>query len=172
MFSLERNENVVCENCGIQTTQINLAPHKQKYSVEALYCTECPNFSTSSLDNLIYHVAKENSSPKIVVIFKCKLFYEEFSGSQALRQHKKSQHGVQIRSFNKDLGSFSEEVESNELKKELRACENFLIDSEFKKQRYALFKFSMSGFKNSLVIDKLNYVFKELKCAAKINFAF
>ena len=35
-----------------------------------------------------------------------------------------------------------------------------------------VFNFAMSSFDMSLLNDKLDYVFKELKCAAKINLAF
>ena len=35
-----------------------------------------------------------------------------------------------------------------------------------------VFNFAMSSFDMSLLNDKLNYVFKELKCAAKVNLAF
>ena len=38
--------------------------------------------------------------------------------------------------------------------------------------RHRVFKFAMSSFDISLLKDKLDYVFKELKCAAKVNIAF
>ena len=38
--------------------------------------------------------------------------------------------------------------------------------------RHRVFNFAMSYFDISLLNDKLDYVFKELKCAAKVNFAF
>ena len=41
-----------------------------------------------------------------------------------------------------------------------------------KKGRHRVFKFGMSSFSISLLNDKLDYVFKELKCAAKVNLAF
>ena len=37
---------------------------------------------------------------------------------------------------------------------------------------HRVFNFAMSSFDMSLLIDKLDYVFKELKCAAKVNLAF
>ena len=38
--------------------------------------------------------------------------------------------------------------------------------------RHRVFYFAMSSFDMSLLNDKLDYVFKELKCAAKVNLAF
>ena len=38
--------------------------------------------------------------------------------------------------------------------------------------RHRVFNFAMSSFDMSLLNDKLDYVFKELKCAAKVNLAF
>ena len=38
--------------------------------------------------------------------------------------------------------------------------------------RHRVFNFVMSSFNMSLLNDKLDYVFKKLKCAAKVNLAF
>ena len=38
--------------------------------------------------------------------------------------------------------------------------------------RHRVFNFAMSSFDISLLNDKLNYVFKELKCAAKVKLEF
>ena len=38
--------------------------------------------------------------------------------------------------------------------------------------RHRVFNFAMSWFENPLLNDKLDYVFKELKSAAKLNLAF
>ena len=42
MLSLNRNEKVLCETCGTQTTKPNLARHKKRCSVGTLYCTTVP----------------------------------------------------------------------------------------------------------------------------------
>ena len=86
--SLNRNEKVTCVNCGAQTTKLNLARHKKRCSVGTLYCTQCPNFSTESQNNLIYHIAKKHSAPKPDVTFNCKFCYQEFPGFYALRKHR------------------------------------------------------------------------------------
>ena len=47
-----------------------------------------------------------------------------------------------------------------------------MTDTELENGRHRVFNFAMSSFDMSLVNDKLDYVFKELKCAAKSNLAF
>ena len=49
---------------------------------------------------------------------------------------------------------------------------NNLTDTEMENGRHRVFDFAMSSFDMSLLKDKLDYVFKELKCAAKVNLAF
>ena len=78
MPSFLRKQNVPCEHCG------------------TFYCTQCPNFSTFSQDDLNYHVAKKPSVPKSSITYKCKLCHTEFPGFYAVRQHKNTQHGTQI----------------------------------------------------------------------------
>ena len=96
MPSLNRYEKVSCEKCRTQTTKLNLARHRKSCSTGTLYCTQCPNFSTKSQNDLNYQIAKKQSAPKLDVTFKCKLFYPEFPGFYASHQHKNTQHGMQI----------------------------------------------------------------------------
>ena len=80
MPSLIRKEKITCANCGTQTTRNNFVRHKKRCSAGTLYCTHCPNFSTKSLGDLNYHIAKKHSAPKPDVTFKCKICYQEFPG--------------------------------------------------------------------------------------------
>ena len=61
MPALDRNVKVTCGNCGTQVTKINLSRHKKRCSAGTLYCTQCPNFSTLSQDDLNYHITKQHS---------------------------------------------------------------------------------------------------------------
>ena len=85
MLSVFRKEKITCENCGTQTTRNNVVRHKKRCSVGTLYCTQCPNFSTKSQNDLNYHIAKKQSAPKPDITFKCKLCFQEFPGFYALR---------------------------------------------------------------------------------------
>ena len=96
MPSLNRNEKVTCENCCTQTTKLNLARHKKSCSAGTLSCIQCPNFSTKFQSDLNCHIAKKHSAPKPDNTFKCKLCYQESPGLYALRQHRNTQHAMQI----------------------------------------------------------------------------
>ena len=174
MPSLNRNEKITCDNCGTQTTKLNLARHKKRCSVGTLYCIQCPNFSTKSQSDLNYHIYKKHNGPKPDVTFKCKLWFAEFPGFYALRQHKNIQQGTQIGfgASNIDVEDIVGDVDDQSLREELESCKHFLTDTEMENGRHRVFNFAMSSFDISLLNDKLDYVFKELNCAAKINLAF
>ena len=72
---LNRNEKVTCENCGVQITKLNLARHKKRCSTGTLYCTQCPNFSTLSQDDLNYHIAKQHSAAGPSKTYKSNLYH-------------------------------------------------------------------------------------------------
>ena len=83
--SLITKEKIACENCGTQTSRNNIVRHKRSCLVETLYCTQRPNFSTTSQVDLKYHIAKNHSAPKSDATYKCKLCYQEFPEFYALR---------------------------------------------------------------------------------------
>ena len=167
---LNRYEKVTCENCGTQTTKLNLARHKKRCLVGTLYCTQCPKTSAKSQNDLKYHIAKKHSD----ITFKCKVWYAEFSGFYALRQCKNTQHGTQMGfgASNIDVEDIVADVDDQSLIEELEPCKHFLTDTEMDKGRHRVFNFAMSSFDIPLLNDKLDYVFKELKSAAKVNLAF
>ena len=64
------------------------------------------------------------------------------------------------------------DVDDQSLREELESCKHFLTDTEMENGRHRVLKFAMSSFDMSSLNDKLDFVFKELKCAAKVNLAF
>ena len=102
---------------------------------------------------------------------KCKICFKKFSGFHALRQHKTSEHVVQMKSAEFDVNNLLENDDA-ELKEELQACQHFLVASDLEKGRHRVFNFAMSTFENTLNIMKLDLVFNGLKGAAKVNLAF
>ena len=64
------------------------------------------------------------------------------------------------------------DVDDQSLREELESCKHFLTDTEMENGRHRVFNYAMSSFDMSLLNDKLDYVFKGLKCAAKVNLAF
>ena len=171
MPALDRNVKVTCGKCGTSVTKKHLTRHKSSCSDGTLYCANCPNFSTKSRDDLHYHIAKKHAIPALKNAHKCKICFKEFSGFYALRQHKRREQGLQMKSAEFDVSNFLEE-ENADLKEELQAFQHFLIDSELEKGRHRVFNFAMSTFDNSLIDKKLDLVFEGLECAAKVNFAF
>ena len=64
------------------------------------------------------------------------------------------------------------DVDDQSLREELESCKHILTDTEMENRKHRVFNFAMSSFDMSLLNVKLDYVFKELKCAAKVNLAF
>ena len=174
MPSLNRNEKVTCDNCGTQTTKPNLARHKRRCPAGTLYCTQCPNFSTKSQNDLNYHIAKKHIVPKLDVTFKCKFCYQKIPGFFALRQHRNTQHGMPIGSGTRDVDVEHKggDVEVQRLREELRSCQHFMVDSEVERARQNVFNYAIENLNAEIVDKQLNRFFSNLKCAAKVNLAF
>ena len=64
------------------------------------------------------------------------------------------------------------DVDDQGLREGLESCKDFLTDTEMENGRHRVFNFAMLSFNIPLFNDKLDYVSKELKCAAKVNLAF
>ena len=64
------------------------------------------------------------------------------------------------------------DVDDQSLREELEACKHSLTDTEMENGSYRVLNFVKSSLDISLLNDRLDYVFKELKCAAKVNLAF
>ena len=174
MPSSNRYEKVICENCGTQTTKLNLARLKKRWSAGTLYCTQCPNFSTKSQNDMNNQIPKKHSAPKLDVTFKCELCYQEFPGFYASRQHRNTQHGKQVRSGTKDvyLEHIVEDVEDHRSREELRPCQHFMVDSKLERARHKVLNHAVETLNETIVNEKLDHFFINLNCAAKVNPAF
>ena len=169
--SLNQYEKAKSENCGAQTTKLNLARHRKRCSVGSLYCTQCPNFSTTSQVDSNYHVVKIHATPRVKSIHKCKICFREFPGFYAMRQHQTIEHGIQLRSAEFDVNNLFKDDDAD-LKEKLQEGEHFLVEFELEKGRHRVFNFTMSTSENYLINKKLDLVFKGLNCAAKVILAF
>ena len=85
-----------------------------------------------------------------------------------------AQHGTQIGfgASNINVEELVGDVDDQSLREELETCKHFLSGTEVENGRHRVFNFAMSSFDLSLLNDKLDYIFKELKSAAKVNIAF
>ena len=174
MTSLIQKEEITYETCGTQTTRNNIVRHKKRCSVGTLYCTQCPNFSTKSQNDLSYHIAKKHGAPKPDITYKFKLRYQEFSVFYALRQHKNTQHGLQIGSRLRDVDveHIVGNVEDHSLREDLRSCQHFLVDSELEGATRKVINYAVETVNETIVNEKLDHFFSNLKRAAKVNLAF
>ena len=124
---IRKGKKITCENCGTQTTRNNIVRHKKRCSAGTLYCTQRPNFSKLSQDDLKNHVAKKHSVPRPSKTYKCKLCHAEFPGFYALRQHKNTQHGTQngFGVSNCDVEDLVGDVDDQSLREELEIGKKF-----------------------------------------------
>ena len=168
MPSLNRYREVTCENCGTQTTPLNLACHNKSCSAGILYCIQCPNFSTKSQNELNYHNAKKHSATKPDVTFKCKLCYQKFPGFYVL--HRNTQHGMQIGSGTRDVDVelIVGDVEDHSLREDLRSWQHFLLE----RTRHKVFNYGVETLNETIVNEKPDHFFNSLEHAAKMNLAF
>ena len=97
--------------------------------------------------------------------------YQEFPGFYALHQHRKAQHGIQIGSGNRDV-NLEHMNEDQSLRKELRSCQHFLVNSELESARHKLFNYAVEALNETIVNEKLDHFRNNLKCAAKEKLAF
>ena len=149
------------------------ASHKEKFNRNPLLYP-MPQLFNIVPDDLNYHVAKKHCVPRPSITYKCKLCHAEFPDFYALRQHENSRHGTQVGfgARNIDVEDIVGDVDDQSLREELESCKHFLTDTEMEKGRHRVFNFAMSSFEISLLNDKVDYVFKDPKCAAKNNLAF
>ena len=171
MPALNRSEEITCDNCGTHTTKKNILRHKTRCSIGTLSCTQCPNFSTNSQADLTYHNAKKHATSRLKITHNCQTCLKGVSGFYALRQHKTSEHGIQMKSAEFDVKIFLE-IDDADLKEELQVCQHSLVDADLEKGKHHVFNFAMSTFDNSLINKKMDLVFEGLKCAAKDDLAF
>ena len=64
------------------------------------------------------------------------------------------------------------DVEDHRLREELRFSQHFLVDSELEWARHKVFNYAVETLNETIVIEKFDQFFNNLKCAAKVNLAF
>ena len=99
---------------------------------------------------------------------------QNFPGFCALRQHRNTQHRTQIGTGTRDvdLEHIVGDVEDHSLREELRSCQHFLVVSELERARHKVFNYAVETLNETIVNEKLDHFFTNLKCAAKVNLAF
>ena len=64
------------------------------------------------------------------------------------------------------------DVEDHRLREELRSCQNFSVDSELESTRNKVFNYAVETLNETIVNEKLDHFFNNLKCATNVNLAF
>ena len=136
-----------------------------------MYCPKCPNFSTTSKDDLKFHIANKHSAAGSKNSHTCKECQAEFPGCYALRQHKNTQLGTQIGfgTNNIDVEDIVGDVDDQSLKEELQSCRHFLVDAEIEKERHRVFNFVVNNLTAQVIEEKLDRVLDKLKCVPKLK---
>ena len=76
------------------------------------------------------------------------------------------------RTRNADVEHIVGDVEDHSLREELRSCQHFLVHSELEKARHKVFNYAVETLNETIVNEKLDHFFNNLKCAAEVNVAF
>ena len=64
------------------------------------------------------------------------------------------------------------DVDDHKLREELRSCQHFLVDSEHERARHKVFNYTTENLNETIVNEKLDHFFNNLKCAANVSLAF
>ena len=62
--------------------------------------------------------------------------------------------------------------EDHRLREKLRSCQHFLVDSEPERVRHKVFNYAVETLNETTVNRKIDHLFNNLNCAAKVNLAF
>ena len=124
MPGLNRNEEVTCKNCGIQTTKMNIVRHSTRFSAGTFTDLSFTNFSTKSWAKIKYHIAKKHSKATARVVNKSKICDQDFYSLHLLQEQKRKEHGAQRGSGAQivDVAQLMGDVCDNRLKEELETC--------------------------------------------------
>ena len=167
LTSLNRIENVTCENCGTEITKRNLARHKKNSSAIRLYCTQCPNFSTKSRAKMNYQISKKQYIATAKVVHRCKICDKSFHSFHLLRELKPKKRGAHRSSGAVKVNNahVMGDIDDKSLKDFLETCKHFLVDSEIENERRRVYISAMNTMDPKRLLEKL-VVFDSLKCGA------
>ena len=154
--------------------KLNLARHNKSCSAGTLYCSQRPSFCRKPQNDLIYFIAEKHSIPKPEVTFKCKLCYQRFLGFYALRQHRNTQHGMQIGSRTTDVNvvHIVGDFENHSLREELPSCQHSWWTPNLKGPGTQILQWRSGNSQRNNSERKTWSFFNILKCAAKLNLVF
>ena len=109
MPDLEGNVKVTGGYCGNSVTKQHLSRHKSHCSGGTMYCPNSPNFFNKSIDDINFSIFNKHATTRVKNTHNCKNSFKESSGFYAMRQHKTSEHGNQMKSAVFDVNNLRED---------------------------------------------------------------
>ena len=177
MPAKDRNLSVNCEKCGKSVVETNIARHRKTCTMGTLSCKKknC-NFATKNNAELSYHIAKAHGARVRNTLNKCVVCQKQFPSFYSLQLHRKKAHQASTKVGSSSTKRVCEIMEKNDndsesLKEELAACQHLLDDMHAEHGRQEVFNFSLLNLDTKEINEKLNEIFANLNCAAKINIA-
>ena len=177
MPAKDRNLSINCEKCGKFVVKAHIARHRKTCMMGTLYCMKrnC-NFATKNAAELSYHIAKAHGAKIRNTLKKCVVCQKQFLSFYSLQLHRKKVHQASAKIGSSSTNRVREimqkvDNDSESLKEELAACQHLLDDMHAEHGRQEVFNFSLSDLDTKEVNKKLDEVFANLNCAAKINLA-
>ena len=173
MPALDCNEQITFDKCGTQTTKNSIVRHKTRCLAGSLYCTQCPNFQTTSQADLNYLIAKKHNAAGPKNNHTCKESSIEFPRIYSLRHHKQRYHKAETTRSAEiaDMQSLADAGDDKNLEEVLQSWRHFLVDSEIQKGRHSVFNFAVNNHTAQVIEENLDRVLDNQKCAAKPNSA-
>ena len=115
-----------------------------------------------------YNVAKKHAEPSLKQSTFCSSCEQEFPSYFSLQQHRRKEHGAKQKITSDtvaDLNKIAEEggEDGEKLKKELTACQHFLVDTKIENGRHKVFNFQMSKLDTKIINEQLEAVFNKIK---------
>ena len=142
-----------------------------------LYCKKrnC-NYATKNAAELSYHIAKAHGAKIRNTLNKCVVCQKQFPSFYSLQLHRKKVHQASTKIGSSSTNRVREimqkvDNDSESLKEELAACQHLLDDMHAEHGRQEVFNFNLSDLDTKEINKKLDGVFANLNCAAKINLA-
>ena len=161
------NPKEQCSSCNKLILRSNMSRH------EKLHARVCPQCSQSFPDDekLQRHIASKHA-PSLIQKkkFSCRSCNLSFSTYYQLIHHKRNiHHSAPVAYDDFDLSIYGE---SFALRSELETVKHFLQDSVLELSRKKVHNFKLVELSHEIVINKLDFVYKDLPSSAKINISF
>ena len=153
----------------------NAARHRKSCQAGIISCPDCEYFIYNEQE-MKYHVGKKHAPLSSRQSTVCSTCEKDFPIYYSLLQHRRKEHAAKQRKPSDTVTDLNKTVkqegeDGEKLKKELSACQHFLVDTEMENGRQKVFHFQVSNLDTKIINENLEEVFNTLDSTAKINTA-